>query len=88
MCSLNSIVSLALVSDFSRRAGLSEKWHSESLFRWIQIVHGCSPLHFCFRRLQLSHARRQRSRDPEDKLARGITTTAQTETVSGTEEIW
>lgn len=36
------------------------------------MVQGRSPLHFCFRRLQLSHARRQRSRAPGAVLARGI----------------
>lgn len=54
----------------SIRAGLSEKWHSNSLRRWMQIVQGCSPLHFCLRRLQLSQARLQRRRRPEDALAR------------------
>jgi hypothetical protein len=71
MRSLSSIVE-SLPSNLSRRAGRSEKWHSDSLCLWTQIVQGCSPLHFCFRRLQLSQARRHRSRDPGVVLARGI----------------
>lgn len=38
----------------------------------MQIVQGCSPLHFCLRRLQLSQACLQRRRRPKDALARGM----------------
>ena len=71
MRSLSSMVE-SLASGLSSRAGRSEKWHSDSLLLCLQIVHGCSPLHFCFRRLQLSQARRHRSRAPGVVLARGI----------------
>jgi hypothetical protein len=71
MCSLRSIVSLGALA-FSKRAGLSEKLHSASLRRCMQIVHGCSPLHFCFLRLQLSQALRHRSRAPGAVLALGM----------------
>ena len=71
--SLRSMVSLELLLfGLSSLAGLSEKWHSDSLRRWMQIVHGCSPLHFCFLRLQLSQARLQRSRPPGGGFALGM----------------
>lgn len=71
-CSLSNIASLGLPFGLSIRAGLSEKWHSASLRRWTHIVHGCSPLHFCFLLLQLSQALRHRSRAPGAVLALGI----------------
>lgn len=71
MCSLSSMVSFVPFG-LSIRAGLSEKWHSDSLCRCTQIVQGCSPLHFCFLRLQLSHARLHRRRAPGVVLARGM----------------
>lgn len=73
MRSLSSVVE-SFEGGLSTRAGRSEKWHSDSLCLWMQIVQGRSPLHFCFRRLQLSQARRQRSRTPAAVFARGILT--------------
>lgn len=36
------------------------------------MVHGCSPLHFCFLRLHESHALLHRRRAPGAVLARGM----------------
>lgn len=40
----------------SNLAGVSEKWHSDSLRRRMQMLHGRLPSHLSFLRLQLSQA--------------------------------